>query len=288
MNNPLITGKTRLSGIIGNPIEHTLSPIMHNAAFQSLGLDYVYLPFRVEAAALKAAVNGLRAVNLAGFNVTIPHKVAIIPLLDDMAPLAEKIGAVNTVVNTKGVLKGYNTDAGGFLRALLAQDVAPEEKKVVILGAGGAARAISFALAERGARLTIINRSVDHAQACVTKIREHFGAAPKALSLNESNLEMALLDADVVVNTTSLGMSPAISETPMPGGLLRPGMVVFDIVYNPVETRFLKEARNAGAKVIDGLDMLVEQGALAFELWTGEKAPAKIMKQSLVEVLGKK
>ena len=288
MKNYLITGKTKLSGIIGNPIEHTLSPIMHNAAFRELGLDYVYLAFRVEAAALKAAVNGLRAVNLTGFNVTIPHKVEIIPLLDEMAPLAEKIGAVNTVVNTNGILKGYNTDAGGFLRALLARDVVPEGKKVVILGAGGAARAISFALAERGAHLVIVNRSLDRAQACAVKIREHFEAAAQALSLNETNLKKALGDADIVVNTTSLGMSPAAGETPMPGELMRPGMVVFDIVYNPVETRFLSDARKAGARVIDGLDMLVEQGALAFELWTGEKSPAKIMKQSLVEVLAKK
>lgn len=288
MNNSQITGKTKICGIIGNPIEHTLSPKMHNAAFQALGLDYVYLAFRVESAALRNAVEGLRSMNLSGVNVTIPHKVEIIPLLDEMASLAQKIGAVNTVVNTKGVLKGYNTDAGGFLRALIARDVAPEGKRVVILGAGGAARAISFALAERGASLVIANKTIDHAKACVSKIREHFGTAVEALVLNRANLETALRDANIIVNATSLGMSPNINETPMPGELIRPGMVVFDIVYTPVETRFLSEARKAGATIIDGLDMLVEQGALAFELWTGVKAPTKIMKQALLEVSGKK
>jgi shikimate dehydrogenase len=288
MNNCQISGRTKICGIIGNPIEHTLSPRMHNAAFQALGLDYVYLAFRVEATALRNAIEGLRAINLSGVNVTKPHKVEIIPLLDEMAPLAQKIGAVNTVVNTKGVLRGYNTDAGGFLRALIARDVVPEGKKVVILGAGGAARAIAFALAERGASLVIVNKTIDHAQACAAKIREHFGTAAQALALNRANLETALRDANIIVNATSLGMSPNINETPMPGELIHPGMVVFDIVYNPVETRFLSEARRAGATIIDGLDMLVEQGALAFELWTGIKAPTKIMKQALLEVSGKK
>ena len=281
-----ISGKTKVCGIIGDPIEHTMSPVMHNAAFKKLGLDFVYLPFRVKKEELSRAVDGVRALNIKGLNVTIPHKVAIIPFLDKLDLLAEKIGAVNTIVNDEGVLTGYNTDATGFLQALLEQGVEPEGKNIVILGAGGASRAISFILAERGAHLVILNRQSGRAEELAQRISQVFKREVKALSLSEENLAQVLARADILVNTTSVGMVPDIDETPVPAGLLKPGLIVFDIVYNPVQTRLLKEAEAAGAKTINGLEMLVWQGALAFEKWTGQKAPLDLMKGEAIKASG--
>jgi shikimate dehydrogenase len=281
-----ISGKTKVCGIIGDPIEHTMSPVMHNAAFQKLGLDFVYLPFRVKKEELSRAVDGVRALNIKGLNVTIPHKVAIIPFLDKLDPLAEKIGAINTIVNDEGVLTGYNTDATGFLQALLEQGVEPGGKTTVILGAGGASRAISFILAERGANLVILNRKSGRAEELAQRMAQVFEKEITALPLSKENLAKVLARADILVNTTSVGMNPDIDETPVPAKLLKPGLIVFDIVYNPIQTRLLKEAEAAGAKTINGLDMLVWQGALAFEKWTGRKAPLELMKREAIKALG--
>jgi shikimate dehydrogenase len=187
-----ITGKTRICGLIGDPVEHTMSPAMHNAAFAELGLDFAYLPFRVRPVDLAAAVGGLRALNAIGFNVTIPHKVAVIPLLDELDSLAEKIGAVNTVVNDSGVLKGYNTDASGFLQALLDHDIEPRDKNIVLLGAGGAARAIAYILADRGARLTILNRKeeLDWAENIAANINADLGCNIEVFELLPELLEI--------------------------------------------------------------------------------------------------
>ena len=283
----MITGKTRICGLIGNPIGHSMSPVMHNAAFSSMGLDYIYLPFRVERDKLASAIDGLRAFNMRGLNVTIPYKVAVIPFLNELESLAQKIGAVNTIVNDNGILKGYNTDAGGFLKALIEKGIEPQDKKVVILGAGGAARAISFLLADRGAELIILNRQLemDWAVELAGSVSQFSARGVKALELNDNNLSAALESADILVNATSVGMSPDISQTPVPAKLLKPGLVVFDVVYNPVKTRLLAEAEAASAETIDGIDMLVWQGALAFELWTGAKAPVNIMKIKVIEAL---
>ena len=281
-----ISGKTRVCGIIGDPIEHTMSPVMHNAAFRELGIDYLYVPFRVRQEELDKAIAGMRALNIKGLNVTIPHKVAVIPFLDKLDPLAEKIGAINTIVNERGVLTGYNTDATGFLQALLEQGVVPGGKTTVILGAGGASRAISFILAERGANLVILNRQSGRAEDLSRRIAQVFEKEITALTLSEENLAKVLARADILVNTTSVGMVPNIDETPVPARLLKPGLIVFDIVYNPVQTRLLKEAEAAGAKTINGLDMLVWQGALAFEKWTGRKAPLELMKREAIKALG--
>jgi len=281
-----ISGKTQVCGIIGDPIEHTMSPVMHNAAFKKLGLDFVYLPFRVKKEALSRAVDVVRVLNIKGLNVTIPHKVAIIPFLDKLDPLAEKIGAINTIVNDEGVLTGYNTDATGFLQALLEQGVEPEGKTTVILGAGGASRAISFILAERGAHLIILNRQSGRAEELAQRIAQVLKKEVKALALSEENLAKVLARADILVNTTSVGMNPDIDETPVPAKLLKSGLIVFDIVYNPVQTRLLKEAEAAGAKTINGLEMLVWQGAMAFEKWAGQKAPLDLMKREAIKALG--
>ena len=286
MGNSEISGKTKICGVIGDPIEHTMSPVMHNAAFQELGIDYLYVPFRVRKEELGKAIEGMRALNIRGLNVTIPHKVNVIPLLDELDPLIEKIGAVNTIVNNGGVLKGYNTDATGFLQALLEGEVEPKGKNTVILGAGGASRAISFILAERGAHLFILNRSVSRAEELAGRISQTFKNGIKAFKLDEENLSAVLKGADILVNTTSVGMSPNVDESPLPAKLLRPGLVVFDIVYNPVKTRLLREAGAAGAQTISGIEMLVWQGALAFEKWTAQKAPLELMKREAIKALG--
>ncbi len=289
MLSGFISGRTRICGIIGDPVEHTMSPVMHNAAFKNKGVDYVYLAFRVRKEELGKAIEGMRALNMRGLNVTIPHKVAVIPFLDELDPLADKIGAVNTIVNNDGVLKGYNTDATGFLQALRERGVEPKEKSVVILGAGGASRAISFTLAEGGAHIVILNRllELDWATELANRISQIFTREVEALELNKENLSRVLGKADILVNATSVGMSPNVNETPVKSDLLRPNLVVYDIVYNPIKTRLQREAEVAGATVISGLDMLVWQGALAFEKWTGLKAPVNLMKEEAIKLLEK-
>ncbi|MBI4303161.1 MAG: shikimate dehydrogenase [Chloroflexi bacterium] len=287
MKNWVISGKTRVCGVIGDPVEHTMSPVMHNAAFQKTGLDYVYVAFRVKKEELGEAIHGMRALGIRGLNVTIPHKVEVMQFIDELDGLAEKIGAVNTISNDNGVLKGYNTDATGFLQALLEKGVEPKGKRVVILGAGGASRGISFILADRGAELSILNRlqELDWAKELSKHISQTFGKEVGALELNRENLKKVLGKADILVNATSVGMSPNINETAVEPDLLRPGLVVFDIVYNPIKTRLLMEAEAAGARTIGGLDMLVWQGALAFEKWTGQKAPVELMRNEAIKLL---
>jgi shikimate dehydrogenase len=284
-----ISGQTKICALIGDPVEHTMSPVMHNEAYKKLGLDYVYIPFRVAPERLAEAVAGLRALNVTGFNVTIPHKVSIIPLLDGLDPRAEKIGAVNTVVNNACELRGYNTDAEGFLRALLERGVEPGGKNVVVLGAGGAARAITYILAERDAGLTILNRmlELDWAEDIAGLISEDFGKAVRVLELCDEYLAQALEKADILVNATSVGMSPASEASPVPARLLKDGLIVVDIVYNPIVTRLLREAKAAGARTVGGIDMLAWQGALAFEKWTGEEAPLDLMRKVAIKMLEK-
>jgi shikimate dehydrogenase len=266
-----------------------MSPVMHNAAFDRLGLDYVYLPFRVSPEALPQALSGLKALNVRGFNVTIPHKVAVMPLLDELDPMAEKIGAANTVVNKDGRLKGYNTDASGFLRALTENGVEPGGKRIVLLGAGGAARAIAYSLAGQDAHLTILNRreELDWAQEIAENVREDLGRDVKVHELLTGHLAAALQMAEILVNATSVGMTPASSNSLVPPPLLKSGLAVVDIVYNPVRTKLLRDAEAAGAVTVAGLDMLVWQGALAFEKWTGQPAPADVMKKEALRELEK-
>ena len=283
----MVSSKTRVCGLIGGPVEHSVSPAMHNAAFNILGLDYIYLPFRVAKEQLAKAIDGVRALNIRGLNVTIPYKVAVIPLLDELEPLAEKIGAVNTIVNNNGILKGFNTDAGGFLQALRKSGFEPWGRKAVVLGAGGASRAVSFALAENGADIVILNRQLemDWAVGLAGNISQFSSREVKALELNDDNLKAVLRNADILINATSVGMSPDTGCTPVAKKLVRPGLVVFDAVYNPIKTRLLAEAEAAGARTISGVDMLVGQGALAFEMWTGLKPPVAEMRAAALKAL---
>lgn len=284
----MISGGIRLCGIIGDPVEHTMSPVMHNAAFRKLGLNYLYVPFRVKKEELGKAIEGIRALNIRGLSVTIPHKIAVIPFLDELDPLARKMGAVNTIVNDDGVLAGHNTDAAGFLQALLEKGIEPKGKNVVILGAGGASRAISFILAERNSNIVILNRTLDRAKGLANRLSEILREEVRALKLDRENVARALREADILVNTTSVGMSPNIDETPVSADFLKTNLVVFDIVYNPIKTRLLREAEEAGAQTISGLDMLVWQGVLAFEKWTGLRAPFELMKEEVIKALGER
>ncbi|MGD0855216.1 MAG: shikimate dehydrogenase [Dehalococcoidia bacterium] len=285
MKSRQISGKTKLVGVMGDPIEHSVSPAMHNMAFNAMGLDYVYVPFNVKKADLAKAVQAVRALNIRGLNVTIPHKVEIIPLLDDIDSLAGAIGAINVLVNNDGILKGYNTDAEGFLHVLLEHGVEPEGKNVVILGAGGAARAISFTLAGRGANLIMLNRTPANAAKCAADVSNATGQTVEVLSLDEKNLSDAMERGHILVNTTSVGMFPDKNDALVSSNLIRPHFIVADIVYNPYKTRLLIEAEKAGAMTINGLEMLIWQGALAFEKWTGKKAPLNVMRKGATQAL---
>jgi len=228
-----INASTQLCGIIGNPIAHSLSPAIHNAAFEKLNLNYAYLAFDVTDVA--GAIRGMRALNIRGFSVTIPHKLAVISELDEIDPVARQIGAVNTVVNDNGHLKGYNTDWTGFVRSLEAFTPI-QHKKVAILGAGGAARAIAFGIKQRQGQLTILNREVEIEMA--QNLAADVGCAWENLSLLD-----AVQAADIVVNATSVGMHPLENDTVIDSRLLRPTQIVYDIVYNPLETKFLRQAK---------------------------------------------
>ncbi|HJM36734.1 MAG: shikimate dehydrogenase [Dehalococcoidales bacterium] len=287
MKEFITSAKTKVCGLIGDPVEHSMSPVMHNAAFRELGLNYLYVPFRVKKEELGKAIDGMRALNIRGLNITIPHKVAVIPLLDELDPLAEKIGAVNTIVNNDGVLRGYNTDASGLLQSMWTKGIEPRDKNIVIIGAGGASRAVTFILADKKARLVILNRiqELDWAKELASRITQTFRQKIEALELNRENLAKVLTKADILLNATNAGMSPNTEETPVDADLLRPELVVYDIVYNPSKTRLLREAEMINAKTIGGLDMLTWQGALAFQMWTGRKAPVELMKREAAKLL---
>lgn len=285
MKGRSISGSTVVYGIIGDPIEHSMSPAMHNAAFQKLGMNAVYIPFRVKEERLPLAINGIRALNIKGFNVTIPHKIAIMALLDEIDPLATKIGSVNTVVNRDGKLTGYNTDSGGFIRALLCENISLKDKTVVVLGAGGAAISACFALANHNCNIIIINRTLSQAKLWADKIYINTNILPVVLPLNNDSLSSALKRADILINATSVGMWPDTDSTLVTAEYMHPGLIVYDLVYNPLETRLLKEARKAGAKCISGMEMLLYQGIEAFELLTGRKAPEKTMRNALAREL---
>lgn len=284
-----ISGRTKICGIIGCPVEHTFSPALHNAAFVAAGLDYTYVPFEVNSRSLAAAVEAVRALGLAGVNVTIPHKEAVLPLLDGLSGEAELTGAVNTIINRSGYLYGDNTDGKGYLRALKEAGFDPAGKTVLFLGAGGAARAVAVQLALAGAgKLVFANRTTARASDLSRVVAEKTGARVELVSWPDRAGDLmpvrVLAEADLVVQATLLGMSPNVGETvPLSFEAFRPGQVASDLVYNPVETLFLKKAVQAGAAAVSGLGMLLHQGALAFELWTGVPAPLEAMREALIK-----
>ena len=278
--------KTKICCVIGDPIEHTLSPIIHNKAFQTLDLDFVYVAFRVGEKMLEGAIDGMRAFNIRGMNVTIPHKVKVMDYIDDVDEVANDIGAVNTIVNDSGILVGYNSDGEGALRSLVKSGISLQGMKVLILGAGGAARAVIYSAAkEMPNSIVILNRTKERARELADKVSAKTGIPVTAKKLENQSLKDEIQDTDLIINCTSVGMAPDLNGTLVPKNLLRKGLAVMDIVYVPFETRLLKEAREAGAIVIPGVDMFVNQAAFAFEIWTGRKAPVDVMKNVAVEAL---
>lgn len=261
-------GTPAIFAVFGNPVLHSLSPVMHNAAFAATGYNGIYAAIRVKD--IRLAVSGMRALGLRGASITIPHKESVLACLDYTDPAARRIKAVNTIVNDAGSLKGFNTDCDGAILAL-AEKIPIKGLRVAVIGAGGAARAVAFGVVGQGARTTIFNRSRDKGEALAADLGVDF----KPLS------EFAAEGCDVVVNTTPLGMPPQSEGTPVPAEKLRPGLVVMDIVYNPVKTRLLREAEAAGCTTIDGVSMFIRQGVRQFELWTGLPAPVEIMRMAV-------
>ena len=275
-------------GLIGWPVEHSLSPAMHNAAFRALGLGWRYELLPVPPGHLEAAMADLRAGEFRGANVTVPHKSAVMAYLDRIDGAAQSIGAVNAVSVQGGRWIGHNTDAAGFVRALREGGLEPAGRQALLLGAGGAARAVAYALTGAGCTVVVHNRTARRAAELVAALQRLGLDAPVTCSPGERALdELDLTRFDLLVNATAVGMWPSQEDTPWPEELPMPAhWTVFDLVYNPLETGLLRRARRAGAKTIDGLGMLVWQGALAFELWTGQKPPVDLMRAAALQTLG--
>ncbi|WP_321212138.1 shikimate dehydrogenase [Methanothermobacter sp. DP] len=279
----MITGNTQLTGIIGYPLTHSLSPQMHNAAFKALGMDWAYVPFPVKPSGLEEAVRGLGALNVRGVNVTIPHKESVLEYIDEVDETASLIGAVNTLKFEEETIRGYNTDASGCLRAL-EEVKSVDGSSVIILGAGGAARACAFQLAVEGASVTILNRTPERARALAEDIKVALDIRVKhgGYELIPACLE----GADILIDTTPIGMYPHMDDEPLvKAELMHEGLVVYDLVYNPPETCLLREARAAGAVPVSGLRMLLYQGAEAFRIWTGREPPLDVMEKALLDAL---
>lgn len=277
-----------LVGIIGYPLGHTLSPAMHNAAFKELGLDWEYRPFEITPPNLIAAVNDLRSQPITGFNVTIPHKETLIPLLDEVTKLVKIIGAVNTVKVQAGRLIGYNTDGEGFIESL-KEDAKenPAGKKIVVLGAGGASRAVCVMLAKKRAKNVVIT-DIDgkKAEALANYVGSLFETSFSFVPPNSPALQSILAAADLLINTTPIGMQPKTEQSPLAEKVtLSPRLLVYDLVYAPSETKLLRTAKAAGCRTCSGLGMLVRQGALAFTLWTGKEAPISVMRKAAEQTL---
>lgn len=282
-----ITGKTKIVGVIGAPVEHSRSPQMHNAAFKELGLNYIYVAFHVKEEDLPAAIAGFKAINVAGINVTIPHKQNVIPLIDSLSKEAEIIGAVNTLVFSEGKIEGHNTDAPGFIQAMKEEGAnIPQGESVVILGAGGAARAVAVSLALAGVKkITIANRTAKRAIELADDVAAKTGVAMAGIGLNDAKLPQAIQESLLLVNTASSSMDvehPLLIDPDW----LHKDLVVYDIIYTPPETRLMKAAKEKGLKTISGLGMLVYQGAIAFELWTKQFPPVDTMRRALMAALG--
>lgn len=282
-----ISGKTKLCCVIGDPVEHSLSPVMHNAAFKELNLDFVYVAFTVRKDELRNAIAGARSLQVHGLNVTMPHKTAIMKHLDEIDPTAKSIGAINTVLNADGKLVGYITDGVGAIKALKENSVSPEGKKLLLLGAGGAAKAIAFHVAQEVEELKILNRTAQKANDLAEALHKKFDKKVSGNTLSSETIKKELGDTDILVNATSVGMHPNVNQSLVDSTWLRPDLCVMDIIYNPLETKLAKDAKSVEAKVISGIEMLVYQGAASFEIWTNHPAPVKAMKEAILNKLTK-
>jgi shikimate dehydrogenase len=277
-----INAHTQFCGVIGNPVEHSLSPAIHNAAFQKLGLDFVYLAWRVES--IRDAVKGLRAMgNFQGASVTIPHKVTAMPFLDEIDATARHIGAINTIVAEEGKLIGFNTDATGALRALQEGKAPLKDEMVVVLGSGGAARAIAFALAAEAGirRLHLLGIEEQERRSLASDVKSKTGLSVRDAHLDDSSLKTVLPEARVLIHCTPVGMAPKVGRSCVPIQFLHPRLTVMDIIYNPRETQLLADAKAAGCRTIAGLEMFLYQAVAQFERWTSLSAPTDVMRAAL-------
>ena len=277
-----------LVGIIGHPIAHTLSPAMHTAAFKKLRIPFVFGVFDVTQEFLPALVKSLRTKNIAGVNVTIPHKQAVMGLLDNVTVDAAKVGAVNVIVCHDGTLTGYNTDVAGVTHSLASVRARLRGASILILGSGGGARAVAYSLSKEFSprRIRIHNRSTERAETMAAEFQKLFPSVRFDTVADQQSFPSAITESTLIVNATSVGMSPNIDALPVPDHTIFSNQqIIFDIIYNPVETALLRKARASGAKVINGVDMLVYQGAAAFELWTGKKFPVELARSVLLDAL---
>ncbi|MBD1907768.1 MULTISPECIES: shikimate dehydrogenase [Cyanophyceae] len=281
----LIKGTTKLLGVIGHPVEHSQSPKMHNAAIASLGLDYIYLPFPVQPKDLEDAIAGFRAIGVVGFSITIPHKQAIIPLLSEVSDIAQAVGAVNTVKNTAGGWIGTNTDVEGFITPLFAYNRDWSQTEAVILGNGGAARAVVAGCAKLGcASIHVVGRNREN----LNGFQQSWSNSP--LAINNLHIHLweelpnLISQADLLVNTTPVGMSPKVDQSPVDTDVmarLKKDAIAYDLIYTPRPTKFLQQAKTQGAIAIDGLEMLVQQGAIALKFWLDKEPPVDVMRQAI-------
>ncbi len=283
LSSQQISGSTNVVGILGWPVSHSLSPLMHNAAFQKLRLNFTYIPLPCPPDQLEKAISGLRAMGIKGANVTIPHKEAVIPFLDRLTPIAEKMQTVNTLFWENGELVGTTTDPYGALANLRASGYSPNNQPLLIVGTGGAARALSFAFALDYPQmpLTFAFRAEDQKQAekLIAELKEKSEATIQLLPL--SQLSSSLSKFNLIINATPVGMHPLEDKTPFDTSLLLSGQWVYDIVYTPRETRLLRDAKNKGCHAVEGLGMLLHQGAKSFQFWTGREAPIEVMAAAL-------
>ena len=279
-NSSAVSGKTQVYCLIGDPVDHSLSPAIQNTAFRSAGMDAVYVPFRVRRRELKDAIRGLRAIGVRGFNVTTPHKSHVMRHLDKLDPTAREIGSVNTVVASEnGMLTGYNTDGIGAVKAL--QDAgAPLNETALLFGAGGASRAIAHALARHSKSIRLVNRTQSKAKELERRLRRKYRIDVSHHALLRTRLRNLIEEADIIINGSAMGMDGR-ADLPIEENWLNRDQWVMDIVYRPPETRLLNLARLAGARTLNGLDMLVSQGACSFELWTGRAAVIAEMRHAV-------
>jgi len=278
-----VSGRTRIYAVIGDPIEHSLSPIIQNAAFNALNLNCVYTAFRVKFSDVVNALAGIRALGVFGLNVTMPHKESVIAYLDWVDETAKFLKSVNTIHHKDGKLLGYSTDGVGALAALKENGTNPHGKRALIFGAGGAARAIAYALVQEVEELVVLNRTVSEAEKLSETLKRKFNKKISTGSLSPEGIKEEISNSDILLNATSVGMNPIINQSLIAPDNLNPDLTVMDIVYNPYETQLVKDAKAAGAKVVSGMEMLIYQGAAAFEIWTGQQAPVQVMRNAILE-----
>jgi len=281
-----LTAHTNIFCIIGHPVEHSMSPTMWNPALQELGLDYAYVAFDVHPDNLEKAILGMRALGIKGMNVTIPHKENVIQYLDEIDPIAKKMGAINTIKNDDGVLKARNTDAGGAKKSLIDAGCEISGKNILFLGSGGVARSVAYILSQQANKIVLTDIVERSALTVAQEIKQNMGVDIEGKLSKKSILKEEIQKTDILINATPIGMHPKMNASPISKELLHEDLFVFDVIYNPLQTKLMKDAAKIGCKTLGGLDMLVNQGVLAFEWWTGKSPNTTLMRSKIIDFLG--